>query len=196
MSKVQQGQWVVPNPQIPRSFGLMNIVFGALLLLTALGYGVWFLYTPVLMRQVQTQVKEEQDREKTNRDTKIADLKKQEAEAKTEEEKKSLAEERKDAENEKTVRPPFMDISSMNPMADKRIAAFYAIEVSASVILNVIMIISGAALMGLTEWGRRLAILVSQLKIARWIAMIIVQMVLVLPFTMEISRKAMAQMEA
>ncbi len=196
MSKVQQGQWVVPNPQIPRSFGLMNIVFGALLLLTALGYGVWFLYTPVLMRQVQTQVKEEQDREKTNRDTKIADLKKQEAEAKTEEEKKSLAEERKDAENEKTVRPPLMDISSMNPMADKRVAVYTAVEVSASVILNLLMIVSGAALMGLAEWGRRLAILVAQLKIVRWIAMTIAQMVLVLPATMEMTQKAAAKVEA
>jgi len=174
----------------------MNIVFGSLLLLVALGYGAWFLYTPTLMRQVQTQVKAEQDRAKAERDTKIADLKKQEAEAKTEEEKKILAQERKDAENEKTVSAPFMDFSSMNPMADKRIAVYYAIEVSAAVILNVLMIVSGAALMGLTEWGRRLAIRVAQLKIARWIAMTITQMVLVLPIMMETSQKAMASLEA
>ena len=38
----QQGKWVVPNPQIPRSFGLMNIIFGAIMvLLLAMGYGVW-----------------------------------------------------------------------------------------------------------------------------------------------------------
>ena len=32
MVKPQQGTWVVPNPQIPRTFGIMNIVFGAILL--------------------------------------------------------------------------------------------------------------------------------------------------------------------
>ncbi len=195
MSTAQQGKWVVPNPQIPRSFGLMNIVFGALLLLTALGYGFWYLYTPTFMKQMQTTVKAEQDREKVDRETKIADLKKQEAEAKTDEEKKSLTEERKDLEIEKKVTTPILDFSNMNPMADKRVATYYAIEVSASVILNVLMIVSGAALMGLTEWGRRLAILVSQLKIARWIAMTIVQLVLILPIGMEMSQKAMAQME-
>ena len=46
MVKEQQGKWVVPNPQIPRSFGLMNIIFGSLMLLLALGYGFWYLYTP------------------------------------------------------------------------------------------------------------------------------------------------------
>ncbi len=88
-----------------------------------------------------------------------------------------------------------MDFSTMNVMADKRIAVYTVIELSAAVILNVLMIVSGAALMGLTEWGRRLAILVSQLKIARWIAMTIAQLVLVLPVSMEISQKAMAQVE-
>ena len=142
-----EGKWVVPNPQIPRSFGLMNIVFGVLLLLTALGFGTWYLLTPTLMRQAQTQVKAEQDREKAERETKIAELKTQEAEAKTAEEKNSLAEERKDLETEKKkkVTVPTMDFSSMNPMADKRLAVYYAIEVSAAVILNVLMIVSGAA---------------------------------------------------
>jgi hypothetical protein len=196
MAKGQEGKWVVPNPQIPRSFGLVNIILGAFLLLGALGFGAWYLYTPIFMKQLQTQVKAEQDREKADQDTKIAELRKQEAEAKTAEEKKSLAEERKDLELEKNVTGPIVDLPNMNVMADKRIAVYTAIEVSAAVILNVLMIVSGAALMGLTEWGRRLATLVAELKIVRWIAMTIAQLVLVLPATLEMTQKAMAQAEA
>ena len=33
-----EGKWVVPNPQIPRTFGMMNLVFGILLLLIGAGY--------------------------------------------------------------------------------------------------------------------------------------------------------------
>ena len=46
MVKELQGKWVVPNPQVPRSFGIMNIVFGSLLLLVGAGYGCWYLYSP------------------------------------------------------------------------------------------------------------------------------------------------------
>src|SRR5262249_43818140 len=31
MVKPQHGQWVVPNPQICRTFGLLNIIFGGLM---------------------------------------------------------------------------------------------------------------------------------------------------------------------
>ena len=38
MAEQQEGKWVVPNPQIPRTFGMMNIVFGILLFLVGAGY--------------------------------------------------------------------------------------------------------------------------------------------------------------
>ena len=57
MVKEQQGKWVVPNPQIPRSFGIMNIVFGALMLFTAAGYGAWYLYAPTFSRNMQARMK-------------------------------------------------------------------------------------------------------------------------------------------
>ena len=58
------------------------------------------------------------------------------------------------------------------------------------------MIISGAGLIGLTEWARRLAIRVAQLKILRWIAMTVVLWSWSCPMTMEMTQKAMAAAEA
>jgi hypothetical protein len=193
----QKGKWVVPNPQVPRSFGLMNIIFGSLLLLLALGHGFWYLYTPTFTRQMQEGVKKIEADRKADRDERLADLKKQEADAKTEEEKESLKDEQALVEkNTRVSVVPFGDLSSMNAMSDKRIAAYYAVEVSAAVILNVLMIVSGAGLLGLAEWARRMAIVVAQLKILRWIAMTVALMVLVLPVTMEMTEKAMAAAEA
>lgn len=197
MVKAQQGKWVVPNPQIPRSFGLMNIIFGSLLLLTALGHGFWYLYTPTFTRQMQERVKQVEDKAKSERDEKIADLKKQEAAAKTKEEKETLKDERVELEKNIGVNVmPLSEFTGMNVMADKRIAAYYAVEVSAAVVLNVLMIVSGAGLLGLREWARRMAIIVAQLKILRWLAMTVLMMVLVLPVSMEFSQKAMAAVEA
>src|SRR5262245_42091346 len=94
MVKEQAGQWVVPSPQIPRSFGLMNIILGASMLLVAVGVGLSYIYAAILQKQVQIPIKEQQEKQKAERALKIADLKKQEAAAKTEEEKKPLADER------------------------------------------------------------------------------------------------------
>ena len=53
MVKGQEGKWVVPNPQIPRSFGLMNILFGSLMLLVAIGYGLGYVYAPTIQKMFQ-----------------------------------------------------------------------------------------------------------------------------------------------
>ncbi len=197
MVKGLQGKWVVPNPQVPRSFGIMNIVFGSLLLLVGAGFGFWYMIAPTFSRNMQVQMKAAQDRIKAERDARIDDLKKQEAAAKTKEEKDSLQAERVAVEQRPVVNlAPMSDISGMNPMADWRLASYYFTEVGAGLVLNLLMIISGIALVGVTEWGRRLGIWVARLKILRWIAMIVATMVLVLPVSMEMSRKALAAAEA
>jgi len=50
--------------------------------------------------------------------------------------------------------------------------------------------------MALAEWARRLALGVAWLKILRWVAMVVVTMVLVLPITVEKSQKVFQQVEA
>jgi hypothetical protein len=197
MVKVQQGKWVVPNPQIPRSFGLMNIVFGSLLLLVGAGYGFWYLYAPTFQRNMQVQVKAQQDRVKAEHDAKLEELKKQEAAAKTKEEKEAAQAERVALEQRPVPSLQALDdVWGMNLMTRPAIAAYYASEVASGILLNLLMIVSGAALMGTTEWGRRLAIWVARLKILRWIAMTLITMIVVLPLSLQMSQKAVSAAEA
>jgi hypothetical protein len=197
MVKEQAGKWVVPNPQIPRSFGLMNIVFGILLLLTAVSYGLMYAYAPALQRLFSNPMKQIEEKQKADRAAKIADLKAQENAAKTEEEKNALAAER--AALEARVVPDlsaFEDLQNMNAYTEPRLAVFYILDISTAVVLNVLMIVAGAGLMGLKEWARRLAIRVAQLKILRWIAMVVGSMVVIVPMTMSKTQPAITAMEA
>jgi hypothetical protein len=197
MVNEQAGQWVVPNPQIPRSFGLMNIIFGAIMLLVAIGFALSYVYAPILQKQFQIPIKQQQERQKAERAEKIADLKKQEAAAKTEEEKKTLADER--AALEAKFEPDlsaFEELQNLNAFSDPRLAVYYVLEIATAIILNVIMIVAGAGLLGLAEWARRLSIRVSQLKMLRWLAMVVATMVLILPISLEKTQKAMSAMEA
>jgi hypothetical protein len=189
--KEQAPQWVVPNPQVPRAFGLMNIIFGSLMLLVGAGSAVWFFLAPTVSKWIQVEVKKGQDSRKSEHDAKLAELKRREAAAKTEEEKQAVQDERTILEEDAEPDISGMDdLFGVKILSDRRIVAYTVSELAAGILLNVFMIISGVGLMALAEWGRRMAIWVDWLKIARWVAMTVVTMVLILPITLETTRKA------
>jgi hypothetical protein len=194
--KEQQAQWVVPNPQIPRTFGLMNTIFGSLLLLLAVGFAVYYFVSPSISRYFQVEMRKQQELRKSDRDSKLAELKRREAAAKTEEEKQAVKDERTILERD--IEPDLSemeDLMGWNIFSDLRVAVFYFAEVGAAILLNLLMIISGVGLMALAEWARRLAIGVAWLKIVRWVAMTVVTLVLLVPMTLEKTQKAFKQME-
>jgi hypothetical protein len=199
MVKEQQGTWVVPNPQIPRSFGLMNIIFGALLILVA-GVSVFsYFIGPKLFGRLQQDVLAQQAARKAERESQIADLKTKEDAAKTKEEKADFHEQRTALEAEAKITLDLSELTDYNELSglnDIRVFTYYAVELAAAIILNILMIVAGAGLMGLTGWGRRLAIWVAQLKILRWVLMTIVSMVLILPISLDRSQKIFAKVEA
>ena len=88
------------------------------------------------------------------------------------------------------------DMMGWNIMSDMRLAIYYFAEVTAGMVLNVLMVISGVGLLGLAEWGRRLAIGVAWLKIVRWVAMVVVTMVVIVPITTEKTTKGLQQIQA
>jgi hypothetical protein len=185
------GQWVVPNPQVPRTLGILNIVFGALLILAGVYSLVMTIYGPQFQKAMFQGMEKVQATEKADRASKIAELKRKEAEAKTQEDKDSLKAEREELEKagQPDVTVMMNDIANWNPLADLRVAIYTYSEIIAALVLNILMIISGIGLLSLSEWARKLAIWVAWLKIARWIVMTIVVLVLILPITVEKTQK-------
>ena len=184
MGEQRPGKWVVPNPQIPRTFGIMNLVFGILMFLVGAGYIAITIVAPSFQKQMVVKFEQQQAKSKAEREAKVAELKAKEEAAKTKEEKDTLKDEREAVES--NVEP---DLSAMNEMmgfnvfSDVRLAIYTFSELISGMILNVLMVISGVGLLGLAEWGRRLAITVAWLKIVRWVAMIVVTLVLIVPIT-------------
>jgi hypothetical protein len=197
MVKEQAGMWVVPNPQIPRSFGLMNIIFGAILLLMAIGYGAFYVYGPKIQKYFSQPFQQIQEKQKSDRAAKIAELKAAESAAKTDAEKQTLAAERAAVEAKVELdMSAFEELQKMNAYTEPKLAIYEIFDISTAVVLNVLMIVAGGGLMALAEWARRLAIWVARLKILRWIAMIIGSMVWIIPMTLEKTEPAMAALDA
>ena len=206
-----EGKWVVPNPQIPRTFGMMNLVFGILLLLMGAGYLAMYVFMPTFQKKMAGQMKEQLETAKKSRESKLAELKKTEAAAKAKEAAAKTKEETEKAkeattaaveERETFENNPDPDLSAMtdmmgwNIMADPRVAVYYFTEVISGMVFNVAMIISGIGLLGLAEWGRKAGIMVAWLKIVRWVAMTVVIMVLIVPITTEKMDKMMQSVQA
>jgi len=195
MVSKQEGKWVVPNPQVPRTFGTMNIVFGGLLLLMGVGYIAMWAIMPYYTKQIMAQAVQQQADRKAQRETKLAELKRQEDAAKTKEEKESFQSEREILErNAEPDTSAFMELSNWSVFSDIRLAIYYCTELGVGILLNLLMVVSGVGLLGLAEWARRLAVGVAWAKIVRWVAMTILTMVLVLPITMKKMEPAFAQM--
>jgi hypothetical protein len=196
MGEQQPGKWVVPNPQIPRTFGVMNLAFGILMFVVGAGTMVLTIVGPRFQKWTVGQMEQQQANSKAERDAKVAELKAKEEAAKTKEEKDTLKGEREALES--NVEP---DLSAMNEImgfnvfSDIRLAIYSFSEMIAGMILNVVMVISGVGLLGLAEWGRRLGITVAWLKIVRWVAMILVSFVLILPITAQKSQKMYDSMQ-
>jgi hypothetical protein len=211
MADQVEGKWVVPNPQIPRTFGMMNLVFGILLLLMGAGYLAFYLIAPTFQQKMAGQFKEQQETLKKSRNSKLAELKTKEAAAKAKEAAAKTKEETEKAKEETTAavearetfeNTPDIDLSGMtdmmgwNIMSDPRVAVYYFTEVVSGILLNIAMIISGIGLLGLAEWGRKMGITVAWLKIFRWVAMTVVIMVLIVPITTEKMDKMMNSVQA
>jgi hypothetical protein len=195
MASQPQSQWVVPNTGIPRTFGLLNVIFGVMLLLGGIGSVAWVLMAPTFGKAMAAQRRETLAKAKAEREARIADLKKQEAAAKTEAEKEQLRTEREAAES--VPEPPDMtDVTIYDTYADPRYRAYFCGEVSLGIVLNIAMIVAGAGLLATAEWGRRLAIGVAWGKIVRLVAMAVITLTVIMPMTAEYTQRIFDEMEA
>jgi hypothetical protein len=195
MASQPRSQWVVPNTGIPRTFGLLNVIFGVMLLLGGIGSVAWVLMAPTIGKAMQAQRRETLAKAKAEREARIADLKKQEAAAKTEAEKEQLRTEREAAESvPEPPEPP--DVTIWDTYADPRYRAYFCGEVSLGIVLNIAMIVAGAGLLATAEWGRRLAIGVAWGKIVRLVAMAVITLTVIVPMTAEYTQPSLDKIAA
>ena len=192
MASQPQSQWVVPNTGIPRTFGLLNVIFGVMLLLGGIGSVAWVRLAPTIEKAMRAQ---SLAKAKAEREARIADLKKQEAAAKTEAEKEQLRTERETAESvPEPPEPP--DVTIWDTYADPRYRAYFWSEASLGIVLNIAMIVAGAGLLATAEWGRRLAIGVAWGKIVRLVAMAVITLTVIVPMTAEYTQPSLDKIAA
>jgi predicted Holliday junction resolvase-like endonuclease len=195
MADQVEGKWVVPNPQVPRTFGILNIIFGILILLFGIYLVVMIFVGPQLQNAMMSQMKEQEAATKVEKKAKLAALKKKEDAAKTKEEKEAIEDEREAVERSTSPMISAIVGEAMGVANDPRIVIYGIVETIGGIVLNVLMIASGIGLLRMAEWGRRLALGVAWLKMLRWLTIVVFTLVVVVPITTEMTQKVMQEVE-
>ncbi len=195
MSNALPPGYAVPNTSLPKTTGTLNIIFASLVLLFVVVQAGMTLLAPMLMEFAQSSVREAQAKVEAARKQQIDAMKAEEAAAGTEEEKGRIRGQIKAIEAQ--PRPAGPDMKAlMGQMDNPVIRAYTWTDIGTSLILNALMLASGIGLLRLKERARRLAIWVGGLKIARLVALMLIQLVFILPLTTKLQREMIVGMGA
>jgi hypothetical protein len=199
---------VVPNPALPKTIGILNLVFGSLLMLCGVCSGLYTIAMAAAQGQMtmlqgkqgglNVQVKVEHEGKPGNTPAKT---KEKVATTPAEEEEKAATKpagepkkkpgEPADEPNAAPVpKPPPPRVSMVEAMNDPAngfaglgsiMNRYLLVDLSTGMVLNILMMIAGVGLVLLREWGRKLAIMVAGLKIVRLVILCAVCLTYVIP---------------
>lgn len=194
MATDQSAGWVVPNPKIPRTIGILNIVFASLLLLYGMVQGVMSIASPLLTRGVLSRVQEQKNQLRAQAQNELADLVRQESATEDAAEKARIQSRRTVVQSQLQRLGTEPDLSAIQNMTtDPRVLGHAIANIVTGLTLNALMLSSGLGLIKLREWGRKLGLWVAGLKLARLAALTASQVLLVLPVTTQRMNEMMVQ---
>ena len=188
---------VIPNPRIPSALGTLNIVFGILLLISSVAVVGWSLASPHLAEMVASPG-DQQQRETRKREAaaQLAALTKKLESERNPNVRADLQAQIETLEEEQALDDLDADELSGREMKDLRVALPFWADHVLGIVLNALMIISGAGLVALRPWGRKLALSVAGLKMVKLLILTLVAVFLTIPLQVVQSRRAWAKMEA
>jgi hypothetical protein len=150
-----------PKTAIPKTIGILNIVFGSLLLLCAVCSALNLAIQPALGPMFAAQQQQFQQVQQADRQQKLDQLEKEEQAAKNKEEKAAVQARHKALKDQPLVKMPDMTKFTQDPTFQ----AYGIADAVTGLILNILLVVSGIGLLSLKEWARRLGLWVAALKI-------------------------------
>ncbi len=172
MASAAPSGYIVPLPRIPKVIGILNIVFAAGLLACGICSGIYAAFMPAMMRGMTQSMKQMEEKQKSEVKDALKAMEDEEAAAKTDEERTEI--EAKNATKKRELqeslkRPllfPTMDMEKMG-MNDPKLMGWWWLEVVSGFALNVMLLVSGIALVRFKRSGITMGLSCAGLKILR-----------------------------
>lgn len=167
---------VLPNPAIPKTLGILNVIFSVAL--TALGLcGLAFiLMVPQIQQLGQQQAAQVKAAQENERAAELKALDDRAAAATTDEDKATIARERDEVtKRPAAATPPSIDFAAI-PTDSKTVALAIATTIWGQG-LAILLLVSGIGLIRLRGWGRKLCLVWAGLQIATTVGLTSYQLI-------------------
>lgn len=186
---------VEPNRGIPGALGVLNIIFGLVLLLSGLccGLSVFSLAAFSGMAnqaQFQAQIEEAW---KQQQERNLARMQ-QQLDAAADPARKQEIE--RQMQKMREMQAPKIDVAAIYGIKDPKVVAFWTIDAVSGIVINLLMVIAGIGLVARSEWGRKMSIAVAIIKLLRLAGLYGYAAMAVLPTMVRDSAKALHDLAA
>ena len=184
---------VLPKPAIPKTLGILNVIFAVLLILFGLCIGGMAIIAPQIQKFGQGIVEQQKAQVKAQKDSDLKTLDDRASAATTEEEKATIAAER--AAVVDRPEPITPNITAQTDAArDPKVMGYTATSVITGLILHVSLLVAGIGLIRLTSWGRTLTLWWAGLQIAQLLILSAINFTLIYPIQKRAADIGMAEM--
>jgi hypothetical protein len=191
MSQEPTAAAVRPDPATTRTIGLLNALFGALLVVFLPCAGVYLAAVANVSRLLDLQNSQVETVVKNSQKRRLELLAAREKAAQTPEEKARIEIERADVKSGPPVALATIDLKPMtSALSDPRIVRYFIVDLGTGFLVNLLLLGSGLGLCFLKEWARRLALGVAALKIARIVVLYVYYMAVVGPIWASVQERA------
>jgi hypothetical protein len=152
-----------PKTATPKVIGILNIVFGSLLMLCGICFGLSLAMQFTMAPMFAMQQQEFQQLQQADRAQKLKDLENREQAAQDEKEKAAIQ-----AQQQALKAQPLLKLPDMAKFTEAAgLQTYTIVDVVTGLILNILMVVSGIGLVSYKAWGRRLGLWVAACKIVR-----------------------------
>jgi hypothetical protein len=179
-----------PRTGIPKVIGILNIIFGVLLMLCSVCTGLSLAMQSAMGPAFAAQQQELQKAVQVDRNKKLQELRDRAQAAKDEKEKADLQGQEKALQAQPLPKMP--DMSKF--IQESSLQVFTIADFISGLIFNILLLVSGFGLVRYKEWGRQLGLWVAALKIVRLIVLYGFLIVVVVPRVTQIFTSMVQEM--
>ncbi len=187
--------YVEPKPGIPKTLGILNIIFGTLLVLGGGCFLMFFLATPTLMTFAEKTAKDQQATKAKINEAARKSLDEREKTETSDEQKAAIAAERQAITDSEKV--PMVDLGFVSELYKNPLVLGYNLTYfGTGLLLHLLLLISGILLVRTVPSGRTLALAWAGLQVVQLVAFLAINTIYVEPKLKPTVDRMVADLEA
>ena len=185
---------VLPKPAIPKTLGILNVIFAVLLILMGLCVGGMTIIAPQIQKFGQGVMDQAKAQAETQKAADLKTLDDRAQAATTDEEKATIAQERDAVVNRQA--PVTINVTaSTDVLKNPTVLGFTVTQVITGLILHIALLVAGIGLIRLTPWGRTLTLWWAGLQIAQLLILAAINFTMILPIQQQAAAANMAELK-